>query len=195
MKLQNRHRGVLPKTNIEAVERYIMNQDIPLTDDQRELMSRIQYADELKRKRTFDREAIINSIVSRFGISTWRAEQDITDAHRLFGASRKLNKNYLLSQHLDNMEKQIKTFEKANQYALIPKLNDNYTYALNSLQAESLDHEPSPTTIIFIVKSPKESKRKTIEELLEEAQANLKTDLEINSNDEYIEFTESTEPT
>jgi hypothetical protein len=187
MKIE-RGRGIMPKTNIEAVERYMIHADITLTDEQRELMTRIQHADEKKRARIYDREEIIKSIVVRFGVSRWRAEQDITDAHRLFGATRKVNKNYLLAQHLDNIEKQIKTFEKAHQYNLIPKLNDNYTYALNSLQQDAIEHDPSPTTIIFVVKSPNDSKRKSIEELLAEAEEKLKAEPEEN---EYLEFEEA----
>lgn len=183
-----RKQGLIPKTNIEAVERYILKNDIVLTDDQRELLQRIQYADEKKRARVKSREEIIKDIVVRFGVSTWRADQDITDAHRLFGTTRKLNKNYLLAQHLENIEKQISVFEKARQYALIPKLNDNYTYALNSLQQEAAEHETSPTTIIFIVKAPGDQKKKTIDELLAEAEKKLKDNPEPN---EYIEYEEA----
>ncbi len=187
MKL-NRITGKVPKTHIEAIERYIQHGDIALTDDQKELMLRIQYADEKKRSRILDREEIIKLLMARFGISKWRAEQDITDAHRLFGTTRKLNKNYLLAQHIENIEKQIATFEKAHQYSLIPKLNDNYTYALNSLQQDQAEHEVSPTTIIFVVKAPSDEKKKTVEELLAEADKLLKKST--NQND-YIEYEES----
>jgi hypothetical protein len=176
------------RTNLEAVERYILKQDIILTDEQQELLLRIQFADEKKRARVNSREEIINAIVTRFGVSMWRADQDITDSQKLFGATRKINKNYLLAQLLDNIEKQIHVFEKARQYALIPKLNDNYTYALNSLPPDQLESQTSPTTIIFIVKAPDNARKKTVDELLQEAEAITK---ETPEPDDYIEYEES----
>lgn len=175
-------------TNLEAVERYIFKQDIVLTDEQQELLQRIQFADEKKRARVHSREEIINAIVTRFGVSMWRADQDITDSQKLFGATRKINKNYLLAQLLENIEKQIHAFERAKQYALIPKLNDNYVYALNSIPQEQIEAQNSPTTIIFIVKAPDNSRKKSIEELLQEAEAITK---QTPDPDDYIEFEES----
>ncbi len=186
--IPDRKQTVIFKTNMEAVERFIHKQDIVLTDEQQELLQRINYADEKLRARVHSREEIINAIINRFGCSRWRADQDITDAHKLFGTTRKVNKNYVLNRHIENIENQISIFTKAKQYALIPKLNENLTNAVNSLPADLIDAQSSPTTIIFIVKAPDNNKKKTVEELLQEAEAITK---QTPDPDEYIEFEES----
>lgn len=179
--------GIATKSNLEALERFVHKKDITLTVEQEELMQRIMHADEKSRSGIHDRQAIIESIVTRFSVSKWRADQDISDAHKLFGGVRKLNKNYLLSRHIERIEKHIKIAETARNLKELRGLNDSLTHALNSLPQEVENLEATPTTIIFIVKAPDEQKKKTVEDLLKEAEAITK---QLPEN-EYIEFEES----
>lgn len=177
------------KGNIEAVVRFVLHKDVVLNADQEQLMQRLQFADEQLRSRKFSRQQVINSIVTRFNVSEWRADQDITDAHKVFGNTRKLNKAYLLSFHLDDIQEQIQMAKRANRLELLPKLNDNYTYALNSMPAEEKESDVRPARIVFVIKG-ESSKDKSVEEWLEEADKllALSTKQSNVAPDEYIEF-------
>lgn len=177
------------KGNIEAVVRFVLHKDITLNSEQELLMQRLQFADEQLRSRKFSRQQVINSIVTRFQVSEWRADQDITDAHRVFGQTRKLNKAYLLSFHLDDIQEQIQTAKRAGKLELLPKLNDNYTYALNSMPAEEKESDARPARIVFVIKG-ESSKQRTADEWLAEAEKLIALSSK-QSNvapDEYIEF-------
>lgn len=174
-----------PKSYIDAVIRFINHKDIVLTPDQEQFMQRLQFADELIRSRKYVRQQIINQIAARFQVSDWRADQDITDTHRVFGASRKINKAYLLSFHLDDIQEQINLAKQARRIELLPKLNDNYTYALNSLPAEEKESDSAPAKIIFVIKDKADNQR-DIDTILAEAENLIKQ----NHTDEYIQFEE-----
>jgi hypothetical protein len=175
--------GIKPRTNVDAVIRFVHYRDIVLTAEQEELMNRLQFVDEKQRTRKFDRQQIINAVRSRFGISEWRADQDITDAHRVFGTTRKLNKNYLIAHHLDDIQQQIQLAKNARRLDLLPKLNDNFTYALNSMPPDEQITDTAPVKIVFVVKESTASK--TVDDLIAEARKML--DLKPEA-DEYIEF-------
>lgn len=185
MKLE-RHKGPNKLSNLEAVQRYIHHQDISLNSEQEQLLHRLQFADEKIRSRKFGRDEIITALRTRFGISKWRAEVDITEAHSVFGQTRRINKNYLMAQHLEDVARHIKLAESAKRLDLLPKLNDNYTYALNSLPSDNELNKHAPAKIIFVIKGFDE-KKKNIDELLSEVDELLKKTV---PDGDYIEFTE-----
>lgn len=175
----------VPKSHLEAVIRFVKDKDIVLNPEQEKYMQRLLYADELARSRKYTRQQIINMLVSRFDVSNWRADEDITDSHKVFGQTRKINKAYLLSFHLDDIQEQISLAKQARRLDLLPKLNDNLTYALNSLPPEEKETEAAPAKIIFIIKDGG-AKTMDVDAILAEAEKLLKTD----QADEYIDFEE-----
>jgi hypothetical protein len=185
MKLE-KHKGANKLPDLEAVQRYIHTQDISLNTAQESLLHRLQFADEKIRSRKHTRDEIITALRTRFGVSQYRAERDITEAHSIFGQTRRLNKNYLMAQHLEDVARHIKLAESAKRLDLLPKLNDNYTYALNSLPTDNELNKHAPAKIIFIIKGDTD-KQKTHDELLAEVDALLK---KTTPNGDYIEFTE-----
>jgi len=175
--------SIAQKTNLQVLEQYMYKPELPLTAEQQELLLRIQYADELIRTGNRGRDEVINAIVTRFGVSKWRADQDVTDAGALFGRTRKLNTSYILAQHIEDIRKQIQIAKTARRWDVLPKLNENVTSAIKALPPQEETIERSPTTIIFVVQKS-EGPKLTIEQLI--AKAKQKT----NTTNEYIEFTE-----
>jgi hypothetical protein len=180
-----KHSGPNKLNNIEAVKRWIHRQDISLNSEQEELLQRLHYCDEKIRSRKFSRDEIVTAIRTRFSVSQWRAELDITEAHNVFGVSRKLNKNYLISEHIENIGRHIKLAEELKRIDLLQKLNDSYTYALNSLPADSEINKSSPAKIIFVIKGS-DKHRKTVDELIAEADNLIKAT--VADDGEYIEY-------
>lgn len=174
------------KSNLDTVTRYILKQDVVLTSEQEELMQRIMFVDDKIRSRKFLRDQIINMVVARYSVSPWRAEQDIVDTHKLFGATRKINKNYLIAQHLDEIQSQIQLAKDLRRIDLLPKLNDAFTYALNSIPAEAKENDTPITKVIFVNNASKPESGKTIEELIAEADAMIKNTKV--TDDEYLEY-------
>jgi len=172
----------LIKTNIDTVIRHVLHQDVVLSADQEALLLRIQFADQHLRERKHTRDDIVALIVGRFGVSRWRAEQDITDAHKAFGATRKLNKTYMLSHHIDTIERQIQMAMDAKDIKSLPRLNDNLTAAINALPDSVDDKDAAPVRIVFVVKDA--GPRRSIDELLKTVAA------EINEPDNSVEDAE-----
>jgi hypothetical protein len=178
-----------PKTNLEAVTRYFLKGDIALNTEQELLLQRLTFTDDKIRSRKYTRDEIIAFIVGRFKVTQWRAEQDITDTHRLFGATRKISKTYVLAQHIENIERQIHMATEARRLDLLPKLNDALTYALNSLPEEGKDYDQPPFKIVFINNSDKSAELRTVDELLLGCEKMLK-EKTTPDDDEYLDFEE-----
>jgi hypothetical protein len=176
----------VPKSHLEAVLRFVKEKDIILNPEQERYMQRILYADELIRSRKYTRQQVINMIVTRFDVSKWRADEDVTDTHKVFGATRKISKGYILSFHLDDIQEQILLAKQARRLDLLPKLNDNLTYALNSLPPEEKESDRAPAKIVFIIKD-RSNKTMDVDAILAEAEKLIKQDF---SSNEYIDFEE-----
>lgn len=177
-----------PKSNVEAIIRFVNKGDIVLNAEQENLFLRLCYTDTLLRSRKYKRDDILENIRKRFGISAYRANQDITDAHKIFGETRKLNKNYLLSHHIDEIGMQIQLAKDAGRYELLPKLNDNYTYALNSIPFEAEERETPPAKIVYVFDGAPKTEKKDLMSVLLDADNLIKGTAK---NGSYIEFEES----
>lgn len=173
-----------PKSYVDAIVRFIIDRDIVLSIEQEKSKERILYADELIRERKYTRKQIVNMIAVRFDVSTWRADTDISDAHKIFGRARKINKNYVLTEHIDEIQSQIVLARQARQFAILPKLNDNLTYALNSLPPEEKEAQMAPVKIVFRIQDPGAAPL-DVDALLAEAAALIK-----KKSDDYIDFEE-----
>src|SRR5574343_604515 len=112
-----------PKDDFEAVVRAFTHEDITLTPRQQQLSERLMFVDAQLRMRRHTQDAIIRMNMKKFGVTRHRAERDIVDTMKLFGESRKLNKAYLMSHHIDEIQRQIQTCIEAKKMELIPKLN------------------------------------------------------------------------
>jgi hypothetical protein len=160
--------GAKSKSDLECVVQYVFEKNIALNSDQEVLLQRLQFTDDKLRSRKFTREQVINAICTRFGVSSWRADKDITETHKLFGSTRRLNKGYLIAIHLDDIQQQIALAKEARRLDLLPKLNDNFIYALNSIPEDAKENDRPPVKLVF-VQSAQPTLSKKIEDLLAEA--------------------------
>jgi hypothetical protein len=175
-----------PKNDVEAVIQYLVNDSVKLTQSQDALCTRLIRVDGLLRSRKHTTDQIIEEIMKQFEVTRYRAEQDIYDCQKVFGATRKLSKSYLISHHLEDIGLMIKKCEDAKKWDLLPKLFDNYTYALNSLPVEEDPKEAPPAQITFVFQGAPPVEQKPLGEVLQEADKLLKPSV----NGEYIEYEE-----
>lgn len=176
-----------PRTDVEAVIRAFTHDDIKLTAPQQRLCDRLLFVDAQLRMRKHPAQAIVRMTMKKFGVSRFRAEMDITDAMKVFGETRKLNKAYLLSHQIIEIQRQIQTCIEKGAMELLPKLNDNLTYALNSLPPETERRENPPAQIIFVLNENK--KTEDLADIIAEADALIKTP----TDGDYIEFREDSD--
>lgn len=179
-----------PKTDLEAVTRAFTHGDIVLNKQQQELSDRLLFVDAHLRMRRRNNDAIIRMTMKKFGVTRYRAERDIVETMKLFGESRKLNKAYLVSHHINEIQRQIQTCIEKGVMDLIPKLNDNLIYALNSLPVEADQRESPPAQIIFVYNAPSPVKEESLEDVLNQADSIIKNP----TNGDYLEFAESDHP-
>lgn len=177
------NRGGKPKDDTEAVIRFLLHQDVKLNASQDGLCNRVLYVDGMIRSRKYSKDQMIDLIVEKFGVNEFRAIRDIDAAHKIFGETRKISKAYLLSHHIEDIGIMIRKCQEAKQYDLLPKLFDNYTYALNSLPDMEEAKEAPPAQITFVFNGAPPVEQQPVEDVLAESD-----ELLTNSNGEYIEF-------
>lgn len=184
------NRGSKPKDDTEAVIRFLLHQDVKLNTTQDGLCNRVLYVDGLIRSRKYPKEQIVDLVVEKFGVNKIRALRDIDAAHKIFGETRKISKAYLLSHHIEEIAIMIQKCKDEGHVDLLPKLFDNYTYALNSLPEMEETKEAPPAQITFVFNGAAPVEQEPIEDVLAEAD-NLLT----NSDGEYIDYEDDrTEP-
>jgi hypothetical protein len=177
-----------PKNDVEAVIRHLIHQDVNLTASQDQLCTRLMYVDTLIRERQKTTDEIIEALKEKFGTTLYRAQQDIYDCHKVFGDTRRLNKNYVLSHHIDDIRLMIKKIIDAKEYSLLPKFYDNLTYAVNSLPVVEDAKDAPPTQIIMVYNGAPPVEQKPLEDVLAEADNLLKPTVD----GEYIDYEEDT---
>ncbi len=179
-----------PKTDVEAVIRFLLYGDVKLTPQQQELSERLLFVDEHLRARKLTTEEIVQLVMKRFEVTEYRAQRDINECQKVYGETRKLNKSYLMSHHIIEIGRQIQKLMDTKKDELIakylPKFNDNLTYALNSLPVETEQRESPPAQIIFVYNGKPPVKEKDLDEVLAEADEMIKTP----TNGDYLEYTE-----
>jgi len=177
-----------PKNDAEAVIRYLLYGDIKLNGAQKELSERLMFVDEQLRARRLTNEEIIKLTMERFEVTQYRAQRDINDCQKVFGESRKINKAYLMSHHIQEIGRQIQMCLDRSKLEYLPKLNDNLTYALNSLPVETEMREAVPAKIVFVFNGPAPAQTESLEDVLADADDILKKTTE---HGDFIEFTDT----
>jgi hypothetical protein len=163
-------------SNREAIELYLVSEEgsIDLTDQQKKLLLRWEYADELIRQKEIrDRETQARMIMRKFEVSRTTAFQDIVNAEAIFASSTPLNKKYRIGLRIEFLEKKIdelygnmKAFEpeaqdeKEDPLAKVFRIKQNEEYITQAIMLEKVlqkyyDIYPtyippkSPRTIIY----------------------------------------------
>lgn len=97
-------------TNREVIELYLVSDQgaVELNDQQKLLLKRWEYADELIRiKEIRTRELQAQMIMRTFNVSRTTAYQDIVNAEAVFASSTPLNKKYRIGLRIEFLEKKI----------------------------------------------------------------------------------------
>jgi hypothetical protein len=156
----------LPKKrdSFSAIKRFMVDADINLRVEEEAILKRWEYCDALLRAKTEDEDGIIAKLVEMFKISTFTARNDIAYTQRLFADARKINKRYLIHLHLERIDQDIQRMRNAwfktevgkdgkvktyvpdsKELSAYAKLNEAYTYTLNSIPEEvQVDKQPPP---------------------------------------------------
>lgn len=149
--------GQKKQSSRDRIIDFFISGDVILNADEERMMMRWMFVDGLIRSKKFKREDIIRMTVEKFAVSKFTADADIAQAHHVFGRTRSLNKNYLLSHIIDDIGLQIErmktSFAKGSEQALA-KLYMAYIKAVNSLPDDADPLRMPPAQIIFKMFDP-----------------------------------------
>ncbi len=159
--------ALLPKKReaFVAIRRFMMDGDVTLREEEEKILNRWIYVDALLKSKEHNEDAMIKKIVADHKVSVYTARNDIQYTQRLFGDSRKVNKKYLIHLHLDRIDRDIQMirselFKKtkghqsipdAKEIAALAKLEEVYTYTLNSIPDDTLEDKQPPPIFQFIL--------------------------------------------
>ncbi len=161
--------------------------DVVLTADEEIIHNRWIYCDALLRSRKFKSDDIIEKIVDKYGVSKFTAQNDIRQTYSLFGQTRVISKQYVLSNHIEDIQLQIERIKYDKSLAhLLPKLDAELTRAANSLPDEPAKKQlPTPNIYIGSVNINSD---KTAGLSIEEAKEKWKQKKANRSKDEYTDY-------
>jgi hypothetical protein len=163
---------LMPKKRdaFSAIRRFMVDADVDLRDEENKILNRWFFCDALLRGKQDDEEAIIEKIVDQFAVSKFTARNDIYYTQRLFADCRRLNKKYLIHEHLQRIDKDIERVRKmlfdnkkktnegefdyvpdAKELMTLAKLFESYTYTLNSIPEEITNEKHPPPVFQFIL--------------------------------------------
>lgn len=150
------------------IGKFLAGEKILLNSEEEKILARWETANELLIAKEKTWLQIRNHIVNIFGVSKFTAENDICNAQEVFGSNRKVNKRFLLHLHLDRMDKDIERIREglfyieddelnvkknrtpnAKEIAALARLNEAYTYTLNSVPDDADRSKLSPPIYVF----------------------------------------------
>jgi len=97
-------------SNRETIQLHLQSEEgtVPLTDKQKELLTRWEYVDELVRINGIrGREVVAKMVMRRHQVSKQTAYQDIVNAEAVFASSTPLNKKYRIGLRIEFLEQKI----------------------------------------------------------------------------------------
>jgi len=153
------------------IGKFLAGEKILLNSEEEKILARWETANELLIEKQKTWLEIRNHIATTFSVSRFPAENDICNAQEVYGTNRKINKRFLLHLHLDRMDKDIERIREglffteddetdvkfnrtpdAKEIAALARLNEAYTYTLNSIP-EDADRTKLPPPI-YVFKLP-----------------------------------------
>lgn len=182
---------LLPKKRdaFTAIKRFMCHQDITLKVEEEAIRDRWFFCNALLRAKEDNEEAVIKKIVDTFGVSIFTARNDIQHTQRLFVEVQNINKKYLIFHHLQRIDEDIQTMRKslfrvevgkdgksiqrvpdAKELAAYSKLQETYTYTLNSIPEEiQVDKQPPPIFQFLLAPGQVIDRPMLIEDALQQA--------------------------
>lgn len=138
------------KSNQEVIIDFLTQEQgtVDLNKTQKDLLNRWDYADNLLRTRKYKKTEISKMLCLKFSISIATARNDMAEAEYVFGSTRKFNKQYILLNHLDQIDDMIIEAQRRRDDDLVAKLMLIRTRAL-ALLPDEMQKEMPPTKIVF----------------------------------------------
>lgn len=123
-------------SNREIITRFLQNQDeepIELTDKQKELLMRWEYADEKIRAGMgrISRQKIAELIRDHFGVSLNTAKNDMVAAEEVFSSSNPLNKRHRIQLRVEYLERQSRRAAKIGDYKAVGAIEKSLSFYLD----------------------------------------------------------------
>jgi len=136
--------------NREVIINYLTEPEgsVVLSEFQRELLKRWNYADDLMRSNVYSIREVEEMLVKKFEYSINTARNDVYDARTIFGTTRPVNKKYLLLIHAGRIEEMMIMAGQDGDFKNYAALAKEYTNAIKELPDDS-KKKPAPTAIIF----------------------------------------------
>lgn len=142
-----------------AIQRFLTKEDVELTVEEQKILSRWQFAEGLLRKKEMDEPAIIEEIKKTFSVSIFTARNDINYAQKLSVKCRVFIKKFWHNLHLERLDHDIEVLRKkiikaegaidAKEIAALAKMQEVYTYTLNSFPDEMIKETLPPPIFQF----------------------------------------------
>lgn len=148
------------------IKQFMSEGDITLQAKEEQILKRWIYADKLMVQRKYSHEQIKEKISELFDVSMSTANSDIFKAQELFASTITVNKKYCLWHHAEHIKLMISkcSNDKSLMY-LLPKLEAEYTRAINSIPDEQ-NKKPmeAPVMIFNVIEGQGINMPKTFEE-------------------------------
>ncbi len=148
-------KDILPVENskndaFNKIVRFYIDGDVALSADEEKILNRWIFCDALLRQRKHKTDYIIAQLGEKFGVSKFTAQNDITQTYALFGQTRIMSKQYLISHHIEDIQQQIERYKFDKSLAqLLPKLYAELTRAINSLPDGAAKPPSAPPTVVI----------------------------------------------
>jgi hypothetical protein len=123
------------ENNKEVIKQYLIaaGEGIELTEKQKELLMRWEFADETIRTNMgkISRGEIANIIATRWDISQATAKSDMTCAEDVMSSSNPLNKKHRFALRVEFLEKQSRLAAAANNFDAVAKIEKSIAFYLD----------------------------------------------------------------
>lgn len=130
--------------------RFYTHDDIVLTAEEEGILKRWVHCDKLILQRKFTSAQIIEKMMELFSISRYTAQSDIRQTHALFGQTRTISKQYILSHHIEDIQLAIERIKYDKSLAhLLPKFYAELTKA-TALLSDEIAKEKTPVPTVYI---------------------------------------------
>lgn len=139
--------------NREAIQAYLVaGGQGELTDKQKELLLRWEFADEMIRTNMgkLSRSDIANLIVSRFKVSLATAKADMVSAEEVMSSSSPMNKKHRMQLRVEFLEKQSRLAAAANDHKAVAMIEKSIAFYLDKYPDTTSPQVAKPVTFILM---------------------------------------------
>jgi hypothetical protein len=172
-------------------------EDVVLTSKEEQILDRWIFCNVMLKDRKTRLEDIIEKISSKFSVSKFTARNDIGFTTALFVEARKISKEYLLYNHIEDIGLTIEKWKLDKSLApFVPKLLHEYTIAVSKLPDQIQKREkPKVVNNFFVVQGQDLQAPMDYEDAFKEADKMIEAD-EKKPDPDYIDFEDqSNDPT